>query len=70
MMDFISQLLWKKEKIMITRAFSYFIEASFFQSCISLTLYENRNTEKNVEKRENTGSQHFLLFPHCFSNLP
>ena len=26
--------------------------------------------EKNAEKGENTGNQHFLLFPHCFPKAP
>ena len=60
--------LWKKEKMLVTSIFSFSLNV------LTIPTFNDPVKEafkKNiVEKGENAGNQHFLLFPQCFLPIP
>ena len=70
--------LWEKEKLLVMSNFSF--SQCFQKACFpgrqkvsfcgnGLTTLSEKPFENIVEKGENDGNQHFLLFPQYFSTL-
>ena len=56
--------LWKKDKMLVTSIFSF--SHDVFKRLFKTSNLFFTKEENIVEKGENVGYQHFLLFPHCF----
>ena len=54
-------------KIAASTKFKALVDNRFNATKLMISVFDR--VENNVEKRENAGYQHFLLFPQCFQKL-
>ena len=54
------------DKILDMTNLKAFPEDKFNVAKMRISFFDGEKTENTVEKGENIGYQHFLLFPHCF----